>query len=220
MAPSEKQYILFDLDGTLTDPFEGITKSVQYALSHFDIQVTDLTQLTRFIGPPLHQSFMEYYGLNSEQSHQAVVKYRERFADIGIFENKVFEGIDELLKDLKSQKRQIIMATSKPEVYAIRIAEHYDFAKYFDLIVGSFLDGKRQAKSEVIEYIIKTQNIEDVDQAIMIGDRLHDIKGAKYHNMDTIGVSFGYGGTKELENAGATYIVDTVKELRELLINE
>lgn len=218
MAPSEKKYILFDLDGTLTDPFEGITKSVQYALNHFDIQVTDLTQLTKFIGPPLHQSFMEYYNLDSQQSHQAVVKYRERFAEIGIFENKVFEGIDELLKDLKAQNKKIIMATSKPEVYAIRIAEHYDFAKYFDLIVGSFLDGKRQAKSEVIEYIIRAQNIESVDEAIMIGDRLHDIKGAKHHNMETIGVSFGYGGTKELELAGATYIVDTVEQLRQLLI--
>ncbi len=208
------QYILFDLDGTLTDPKEGITKCVQYALKYLGIEA-DTEDLVDFIGPPLLESFQKYYHLDDEQGHTALKKYRERFSDIGIFENGVYPGIRELLSKLKEQGRKIALATSKPGVYAERILEKYELLPYFDVVVGSELDGRRTDKGEVITEALRQLKIldEQKEKALMIGDRLHDMVGAGKNQIDKLGVYYGYAHHGELEAAGADYIVHTVAEL-------
>lgn len=227
----KKVYVLFDLDGTLTDPKEGITKCVQYALADFGIIEPDLDALTSFIGPPLLESFRKYYGLSEEEAKRAVAKYRERFSAIGLFENSVFDGVHEMLAKLREQGKVVCLATSKPAVYATKIIKKYDVYKYFDIIVGSELDGSRTDKAEVIEEVLHqasksvseastmyVNRIEEIrKRAIMVGDRHHDIDGAKKCKMESIGVRFGYAKAGELEEAGATYIVNSIKELSDLL---
>lgn len=210
------RYILFDLDGTLTDPKEGITRCVQYALQYFGIEA-DTEDLIDFIGPPLLESFQKYYHLDDEQGHTALKKYRERFSDIGIFENGVYPGIQELLAALKNQGRKIALATSKPGVYAERILERYELLPYFDVVVGSELDGRRTDKGEVITEALKQLQIqnEQKQEVLMIGDRLHDMVGAGKNQIDKLGVYYGYAHDGELEEAGADYIVHTVEELAE-----
>lgn len=218
VLPCKKEYILFDLDGTLTDSFLGITQSVQYALRYFGIDVEDLNELRRFIGPPLDQSFQEYYGLSEEDSKLAIKKYRERYSDTGIFENELYEGIRDLLEELVEHGRVVLMATSKPENYARRISDFFDITQYFTQICGSEMDGKRQDKAEVIEYALSNQGVTDYSSVIMVGDRKHDIIGAQKNKIDSIGVLYGYGGVHELKEAGANYIVESVSELKQLLI--
>lgn len=210
------RYILFDLDGTLTDPKEGITRCVQYALQYFGIEA-DTEDLIDFIGPPLLESFQKYYHLDDEQGHMALKKYRERFSDIGIFENGVYPGIQKLLAALKNQGRKIALATSKPGVYAERILERYELLPYFDVVVGSELDGRRTDKGEVITEALKQLQIqnEQKQEVLMIGDRLHDMVGAGKNQIDKLGVYYGYAHDGELEEAGADYIVHTVEELAE-----
>ena len=210
------RYILFDLDGTLTDPKEGITRCVQYALQYFGIEA-DTEDLIDFIGPPLLESFQKYYHLDDEQGHMALKKYRERFSDIGIFENGVYPGILPLLEELKGQGRKIALATSKPGVYAERILERYELLPYFDAVVGSELDGRRTDKGEVITEALKQLQIQDEhkQEVLMIGDRLHDMVGAGKNQIDKLGVYYGYAHDGELEEAGADYIVHTVEELAE-----
>lgn len=205
---------LFDLDGTLTDPKEGITKCVHYALAHFGIDEPDLNKLTKFIGPPLPAAFMEFYGLNKAQAEVALQAYRERFAPIGIFENRLYDGIFEMLSACKESGHKVALATSKPEIYAQRILEKYGIMHYFDVIVGSELDGRRGDKAEVIaEALLQLQ----YGESIMIGDRSHDIIGAKKCGVKSIGVQYGYAESGELETAGADYIVHDVLELKSLL---
>ena len=188
------RYILFDLDGTLTDPKEGITKCVQYALQYFGIEA-DTEDLVDFIGPPLLESFQKYYQLDDAQGHMALKKYRERFKDIGIFENGVYPGIHTLLSDLKKQGRSIALATSKP--------------------VGSEMDGRRTDKGEVITEALRQLQVADGQrqEVLMIGDRLHDMIGAGKNHVDKLGVYYGYAHEGELEEAGADYTVCTVEEL-------
>ena len=214
------RYILFDLDGTLTDPKEGITKCVQYALKYFGIEA-DTEDLVDFIGPPLLESFQKYYHLDDEQGHMALKKYRERFNDIGIFENGVYPGIHELLAALKEQGRYIALATSKPEVYARRILERYGLMPYFDVVVGSEMDGRRTDKGEVITEALRQLQIRDEQkpEVLMIGDRLHDMVGAGKNQIDKLGVYYGYAHEGELEEAGADYVVDTVEKLKEFFEN-
>jgi phosphoglycolate phosphatase len=212
------KYILFDLDGTLTDPAIGITNSVMYALAKYGIKVKDRTELYKFIGPPLLDSFEKYYGLSKEQSKTAVEYYREYYRDKGIFENLIYDGLEDLLKKLKSDNRILIVATSKPEVFAKQILEHFNIAKYFTYIAGSNLDGTRVKKEEVIKYAHESCNIIDLSKVIMVGDREHDIIGAKKIGIDSIGVLFGYGDRNELEKAGATFIVDTVKGIGDVIL--
>jgi phosphoglycolate phosphatase len=174
------RYLLFDLDGTLTEPKEGITRSVQYALKAMGIDEPDLDKLVPFIGPPLVDSFMRFYGLTEDQAHQAVEKYRERFEPVGIFENRVIDGIPELLNVLKSQGKILAVASSKPEVYVRKILEKFDLMKYFDCVVGSELNGTHNDKSEVICEVKKRLAIEGREaEMLMIGDRCYDIDGAK-----------------------------------------
>jgi len=215
------QYILFDLDGTLTDPKEGITRCVQYALKHFGIDEPDPNALTHFIGPPLVQSFREFYGFDEQKAKQAVEKYRERFNTIGIFENGAFEGVHEMLDALKKHGKVVALATSKPEVHALRILEKYQLIAFFDCIVGSELDGTRSEKAEVILEVFRRLKLspEQQQQALMVGDRKFDILGAKACGIHSVGVRFGYAEENELEQAGADYIVDTVEALTRFLVS-
>lgn len=212
------KYIFFDLDGTLTNPAEGITNSVAYALQYYGISVSDKTQLYKFIGPPLAQSFTDFYGFSPDKAKEAVEKYREYFADTGIFENKVYEHIPEVLEKLKNAGFSLAMATSKPEVFAKRIADKFELTKYFDFIGGSLLDNSRTDKGEVIEYVLKSLKA-DREKTIMIGDRSHDIIGAKKCSVKSLGVLYGFGSLDELKTAGADYIAETPKELETLLLS-
>ena len=213
------QLLLFDLDGTLTDPKEGITKSAAYALKHFGIEVAP-DNLTAFIGPPLKDSFMQYYDFSEEQAMEAISKFRERFSEIGIFENKVFPGIHEMLQALIASGKTLALATSKPEIFARRILEKYELDMYFEYIVGSEINETRTKKSEVIEEVLKQAQIsgEALKQCLMIGDRKQDVEGAKACQLDSLGVEFGYAEEGELEAAGANYIAMTVKELQDFLL--
>lgn len=207
------QYILFDLDGTLTDPAEGITNSVAYALSEFGITVEDKTQLNVFIGPPLTDSFMNYYGLSEEEAKKAVTYYREYFKPKGIFQNKLYPGVPELLQALKDGGKRLLLATSKPEVFARDILAHFGIDKYFDFIAGATLDGTRSKKADVIAYALETFGVTEKGKCLMVGDRNQDINGAKTVGIDSLGVLFGYGSLDELETAGATYIAETVEDI-------
>ena len=211
------RYILFDLDGTLTDPKVGITKSVQYALAKYNIQVESLDDLEKFIGPPLKESFMEFYSFDEEKAVQAIEYYREYFRDKGIFENEVYEGIPHLLRELKSRGFIVAVATSKPTVFAEIIVEHFNLKEYFDIVVGSNLDGTRTSKAEVIKHVIDELKIDKLEEVIMIGDRKHDVIGAQRNNIDSIGVLYGYGDIEEMESARPTYILDSVSELHKLI---
>lgn len=210
--------VLFDLDGTLTDPKIGITTCVQYALQKMGIEEPDLDKLIPFIGPPLTYSFKEFYHMTDEQAEQAIEYYRERFSTIGLYENAVFSGIPEMLEELRQQGKTLIVATSKPTIYSVKILEHFKLESYFQSVVGSNLDGTRVEKHEVIEYVLAELGEYDRSQIIMVGDRMHDIRGAKHNGLDVVGVAYGYGSREELEQAEPNHIVDTVAELREYLV--
>lgn len=214
----KKTVILFDLDGTLTDPGVGITRSVNYALESFGINTEDLNELCKFIGPPLIESFVKYYGFDETQALLGVEKYREYFKDIGIFENEPYQGIDEILHHLSVTGKRLIVATSKPKVFADRILGHFNLMQYFDMVCGSELDGTRTKKGEVIMYALDKAGITDLSEVVMVGDRMHDVIGAKESGIDSIGVLFGYGSEGELKSAGATIIVGTVAELKKTLV--
>lgn len=211
-----RKYILFDLDGTLTDPMMGITKSVRYALNYYGISVDDLNDLLPFIGPPLRDSFKEFYGFDDNKANEAVIKYREYFATEGIFDNKVYKGIPECLQTLKDAGKILLVATSKPEKFAKQIIEHFDLAKYFDFVGGSEFNG-REKKSDVIKYVLKENQI-DANDAIMVGDRKHDIIGAHDNDLPCIGVLYGYGSLVELQDNHADDIVETVSSLTDKLL--
>ncbi len=207
--------ILFDLDGTLTDPGLGITNSVMYALKKYGIEVSDRSELYKFIGPPLAESFEKYYGFSTEESYKAVDCYREYYRDRGLYENTVYDGIEDLLKELKAAGKTLIVATSKPEVFAKEVLRHFGLDKYFEYIAGGNLDGTRTVKAEVIAYALDSCGITDKENAVMVGDRMHDIVGAKTVGIDSIGVLFGYGSREELENAGADYIAEGVENIKD-----
>lgn len=207
------KYILFDLDGTLTDPAEGITNSVAYALDKFGITVEDKTQLNVFIGPPLVETFMSFAGLTEEDANRAVTYYREYFKPKGIFQNKMYSGVPELLQKLKADGKSVILATSKPEVFAKDILAHFGIEQYFDFAAGASWDLSRNKKADVIAYALESCGITEKDKCLMVGDRKHDINGAQENQIDSLGVLFGYGSLEELQTAGATYIAQTVEDI-------
>lgn len=219
------EYCLFDLDGTLTDPKEGITKSVQYALKAFGIEEPDLKKLEPFIGPPLKDSLKEFYGFSEEDAEKGVVKYREYFAPVGILENYIYPGIPEMLKLLKKKGIHLAVASSKPTKFVHQILVHFDIEKYFEVIVGSELDGTRIQKEEVVEEALRQLGIltmlveKRAACCAMVGDRKFDIQGAKAHSLTSVGVRFGYAAPGELEAEGADYIAETVEELTGYLSN-
>ena len=208
-------YIFFDLDGTLTDPAQGITNSFIHALKFFGREIPSYEELCKLIGPPLPYSFEIILGFPKEKVMEAVAKYREYFATKGLYENKVYDGIPELLQNLKEQGRHLVVATSKPEEYSIKIIEHFNLSKYFDFVCGSLMDESRSKKSEVIAYALERCGLGENDKGrvLMVGDRFHDIEGAKQNGLKSCGVLFGYGSHTELVDAGADYIVEDVNEL-------
>ncbi|WP_455716729.1 HAD family hydrolase, partial [Anaerosporobacter sp.] len=215
-----KDYILFDLDGTLTDPKEGITKSFQYALAHFGIEEPDLDKLEVVIGPPLIGSFMEFYNFTKEDAIKATAKYRERFATLGMYENKIYDGIPSLLQKLSNEGKMLAIASSKPTVFVEKILEHFEIKEYFHHIIGSNLDGTRSDKAEVVDAAIAGFGEVNKEDIIMIGDRKYDVIGAHERGIEAIGVTYGYGGEEELVESGADYVVKTVEELENLLLNK
>ncbi len=214
----KRNIILFDLDGTLTDPKQGITASVAYALKCYGIEVPDLDRLIPFIGPPLKDSFMEFYGFSEGQALEAVEKYREYFTPTGIFENRLYTGVPEMLAALKADNRKIMLATSKPEPFALRILEHFGLTEYFDFICGSELSGGRPAKADVIAHVLTCCNITELEEVIMVGDRRHDIEGAHKCGVQACGVLFGYGSREELEACGADFIAEDIAQLKDFLL--
>lgn len=208
--------ILFDLDGTLTDPGLGITNSVLYALEQLGYPLPPRESLYKFIGPPLLDSFQAYYGMTPEQAEEAVRLFRVYFAETGIMENSLYPGIPEVLDKLQKQGRRLILATSKPQGFAERILEHFDLRKYFDQVVGATMDAERSQKHQVIAYAMETYGV-TAEEAVMVGDRKHDVLGAKKNGMACIGVLFGYGDAPELNEAGAIALAADPQELLRLL---
>ena len=206
--------ILFDLDGTLTDSGEGIINCAALALRHFNLPVPDRETMRAFVGPPLHASFIRF-GVPEDQAEEAIRIYRSRYIPIGKFENTPYPGIAELLQKLRAQGHKLYVATSKPEQMSIEILEHFDLAKYFTLICGASLDLSRNSKDAVIAYLL--EQAETDGEIIMVGDTAFDVLGAKAHGIPTIGVSWGYGKVKDMENAGAMAIAHTMDELFDLL---
>ncbi len=223
------QYLLFDLDGTLTDPKIGITSCVQHALKAFDIHVDNLDELEPFIGPPLKDSFMEFYGLTPDEAMHAIDVYHERFDDIGIYENEIYPGIPELLAHVKKVGCRIAIASSKPTYLVKRVLEYFHIDQYFDEVVGSEPYGVRGSKEEVVEEALRRLVPEELllassdtnrrkEMIAMIGDRKFDIQGAIAHGLTGIGVSYGYAPEGELKEAGADIIADTVAELERMIL--
>ncbi|PEY37091.1 phosphoglycolate phosphatase [Bacillus cereus] len=205
---------LFDLDGTLTDPKEGIINSVLYALRKMEIDEQNQEELESFIGPPIQHSFAGRYEMNEKQVEQAVTYFREYLQRSGLLENKVYEMIPCVLKELRDKKKRLFVATSKPTIFAKQVLEHFNLIHFFEEIVGSNLDGTRIRKDEIIEYILHTNPELQREEVVMIGDRKHDMIGANCNGIDSIGVLYGYGSEEELKEAGATHIVKHVEELR------
>ncbi|MGB8452015.1 MAG: HAD family hydrolase [Anaerocolumna sp.] len=213
-----KQYILFDLDGTVTNPKEGITKSIQYALHHMGIEVEDLDSLCKHIGPPLKYGFMDFWNFSEEEADRGISLYREYFSVTGIYQNYEYEGIKELFECLTKAGKMLILATSKPEKFARLIMGHFHLDQYFYDICGASMDSKRSKKGDIIRYALDKNNITNLEQAVMVGDRLHDIEGAKENKIDSIGVLYGFGTREELTEAGAGETAATVEELKAILL--
>ena len=251
-------HVLFDLDGTLTDPALGITNSVMYALKSFGIEVTDRTSLYKFIGPPLLDSFHDFYGFDAEKSRLAMKKYREYYVGegtvrksihaghaanvagakcageekcagcatdtcrvtddvLGMFQNTVYEGIVPLLERLRASGRKLYVATSKPEVYARQILDHFDLSRYFEFCGGSDIEETRVKKAEIISYVMETCGLQK-DTCIMVGDREHDVIGAKANDIPCIGVLYGFGSEAELTKAGASYLAKTPADVGKVIL--
>ncbi len=211
-------YIFFDLDGTLTDPALGITNSFKHALKYFGLEIPSYEKLCSFIGPPLVDTFRTQFGFSEEKAALGVVKYREYFAEKGLLENSVYPGIPDLLSDLKDAGKRLVVATSKPEEYSVKIIEHFGLAPYFENVCGSLMDESRSKKDQVIEYALERNKIEDRSKVLMVGDRKHDILGAKKTGLKSCGVLFGYGSLDELKESGADYIAGDMAELKKICL--
>jgi len=211
-------YLFFDLDGTLTDPALGITNSFIYALKYFGIEIPSYEKLCSFIGPPLPETFKTQFGFSEEKASEGVKKYREYFAEKGLLENSVYPGIPELLSKLKENGKKLVVATSKPEEFSVRIIEHFGLSQFFENVCGSLMDESRSKKDQVIEYAIEKNKIKDRSKILMIGDRKHDMIGAKKCGLSACGVLYGYGDFEELKSNGADTIVESVKDLEKFLL--
>ena len=210
--------VLFDLDGTLTDPGEGITNSVIFSLEKFGITVSNRAELYKFIGPPLLYSYKEYYGFSESDAKLAIKYYREYFSEKGIFENRVYDGITDMLGKLCGNNIRLSVATSKPDPFAVKILEHFGLTEYFSLVAGATMDETRSEKHEVIEYALRGLHIEDKARCIMVGDRKHDILGAKKNGLKSVGVLYGDGSRGVLETAGADMLAETPLDICGLIL--
>lgn len=213
-----KTHIFFDLDGTLTDSMPGITRAVQYALRRYGIETEDLESLRPFVGPPLPDSFREYYQFSQKDANDAVYVFREYYNAKGWMENSVYDGIEGALKELKDSGKRLYVATSKPDEMARRVLGHFGLTGFFEFIGGANEDSTRVNKDDVIRYVMDSCGLTDRDRIIMVGDRRHDIAGAHKAGIEALGVLYGYGSREELEGAGADRIAETVTEMKELLL--
>ncbi len=209
-------YYFFDLDGTLTDPWVGITNSVAYALKRFGISVDDNKKLLPFIGPPLVDSFQEFIGLDKESAIKAVEYYREYFSDKGLYENKVYDGVAEVLDKLKKRGKVLVVATSKPQLFTEKILAKFELDKYFDFVSGASMDQSMTKKGDIIARAIKALKIKDTSKVLMIGDRSFDIIGARQNSLHSAGVLYGYGSRDEIEGLNPDYVLDKVQDLLEI----
>ena len=207
------KYILFDLDGTITESGPGIMNSVEYALNKMNREVGDRDTLKKFIGPPLTESMEKYYGMSEEEALLGVKYYREYYHDKGIYENRVYDGLEEVLKKINEAGKQAIVATSKPEKYAKIIIDHFHLTQYFACVAGMEMDGGRGTKAQVITYALEKNDITDKSNVLMIGDREHDVIGAHENGLDCLGILYGFGSRKEFEEAGADYIRENVEDI-------
>lgn len=215
------KYLFFDLDGTLTASGEGIANAARYALEQMGIVENDREKLMKFVGPPLKETFPAFYGFNETETELAIKHFRVYYGEKGMYENRPYPGIEALLAKLRKKGYYTAIATSKLESVALSVVDHFDLHRYFDLVAGGTVDESRCDKASVLRYAMETAGVLDSpDNAVMIGDRKHDIIGAKANGIDSIGVLYGYGNRPELEAAGADYIVGTVAELEELLCGE
>lgn len=212
------KYVFFDLDGTLTDPGLGITNCIIYALDKMGKEIPSRESLYRFIGPPLLDSFMEYIGMTENEAREAIRLYRERFSTVGLFENTPYEGIYTALDKIKDSGKKLYIATSKPEEFAVRILVHFNLIKYFDIVCGASMTENRSTKDAVIAYALEKIGC-DTNEVLMVGDRHHDINGARVHGIDAAGVLWGYGSKEEFEEAGAKYILENMDEMVSLIVN-
>lgn len=213
----KKKYVLFDLDGTLTDSEAGILNSIEYMLRVYDIPAGDRDSLRPWLGPPLKDSLMKYCGFEEKKALEAVEKYREYYDKQGIFENQVYPGIQELLFGLKEQGYVLALATSKPETAAVRVLKHFNLDSAFTFIGGATLDDSRVKKGDVIRYVLEALKVERLADAVMVGDREHDVYGAKENGLEVIGVLYGYGSRRELEDAGADFIAEKTENILDFL---
>jgi phosphoglycolate phosphatase len=208
-------HVFLDLDGTLTDPKDGIVRSIQYALRKLGVEVPTEAKLLKFIGPPLRDSFLKLTG-SENLIEEAVRFYRERFAEVGLFENVVYPGVKHLLQRITAQGWTPYVVTVKPTVYALRIVEHFGLHGYFHAVYGSELDGRFSRKEEIIASIFEVESVQR-NTVVMVGDRLHDVQAANAHGIPTIGVTYGYGSPEELTAAGARWLCDTPESVYEVL---
>ena len=215
-------YILFDLDGTLTDPKEGITECVRYSLPFVGIDPPDADSLLGFIGPPLVDSYMKYFSLSKEQSLLALEKYRERFSTVGMFENKLYDGIEEMCETLVSAGKTLAVASLKPELFVKKILAHFGIEKYFSAVCGSDFEGKKHTKFQIISEAFEKLDINEnvLSSVLMVGDRAGDIEGATEAGIDSVGVTFGYAAPGELEDAGATYIAPSTADISCIILSK
>jgi len=209
--------VLFDLDGTLSNSKEGITKCVQYALKHFGIEEPDLEKLAVFIGPPLVDSFMKYYGFSEEKAREATAKYRERYTPIGVHETTMYPGTRECLEELKKQGYVIGMASSKPEQYCKVVLEDFGILELFDDVVGATMDGRIDSKEQVLEEVFRRWSHFEKDEICLIGDTMYDVEGANAHDIPCIAVTYGFGDVEEMRAGGAVAFIDSLLELPQLL---
>ena len=208
--------VLLDLDGTLTDPYDGITRSVTHALARLGRPLPPPEELRAFIGPPLQDSFARL-GLDDPDVEHAIAVYRERFTDMGLYENRIYEGVPDALARLRAADLRLAVATSKPTPFAERIVTHFGLDAHIELVVGATLDGSRRTKTDIIRVALAALDV-DAQQAVMVGDRSQDVVGAHANALPCIGGSWGYANDGELEGAGADALVDTPSELVEHLL--
>lgn len=213
------KYLLFDLDGTITDSFDSVANSFIYALSFYNVKVKNKEELRPILGPPLKDSFMNLYGFTESQSDEAVKKYRERYAIYNTVENKLYNGIDTVLSGLKDAGYKLILATSKPEKYAIKILEYFNLIEYFYDVCGASFDESRSEKIDVLKYLIDKNNISDLSDAVMIGDRKYDLEAAQILGVDAIGVLYGYGSFEELSSYSNVFLAPTPQMLYNYLVD-
>ena len=208
--------LLFDLDGTLTDSTEGIVRCLEYALERMGFDIPEDTN--KFLGPPLYRSFAEFCGMNEEQVNEAVRIFRERYSTVGLFENRVYDGVPEMLKRLRDGGKRIMVATSKPEVYAVRIFDRFGLSQFFEIVGGANINGTRNDKDEVIEYVLEKAGISDRSSVLMIGDRRQDVLGAHKTGLKCMGILWGFGSIEELTEAGADFIAETPVKAADMLL--